>query len=102
MVAFQERHPKADDLTEARQTIGDLSLNANPAVISDVLGSNEKGTGEITSGQATSVDRGLTPEIGHSNGQANAISWVSGPAVRFCAGHPIKNSQCEIPDIHAT
>jgi hypothetical protein len=31
MVAFQERHPKADDLTEARQTRGHLLLNANPA-----------------------------------------------------------------------
>src|ERR1700737_2685878 len=35
----------------------------------------EKSTGEIASGQATSVDRGLTPEISHHNGQANATSW---------------------------
>ena len=76
MVAFQERHAKADYLTrEARQTTGDLSLNANPAAISDVAGSNEKGTGEITSGQATSVDRGLTPEINHPGVQADTSSW---------------------------
>jgi hypothetical protein len=63
MLALQERHAKADNLTEeARQTTGDPLLNANPAAISDIVGSNEMSTGEITSGQATSVDRGLTPE----------------------------------------
>jgi hypothetical protein len=75
MVAFQERHATADDLTEARQTTGDLLLNANPVASSDVMGSNEKSTGEITSGQATSVDRGLTSEIKHPDTQANATSW---------------------------
>ena len=76
MVALQERHARPDDLTkEARQTTADLVVNANPAAISDVAGSNEKGTGEITSGQATNVDRGLTPEINHPDVQAVATSW---------------------------
>jgi hypothetical protein len=76
MVALQERHAETDDLTkEGRQTTGDLSLNTYPAAISDVAGSNEKGTGEITSGQATNVDRGLTPEINHPDVQAVATSW---------------------------
>ena len=76
MVALQERHAKTDDLTkEERQTTGDLSLNANPAATSDVVGSNEKSTGEITSGQATSVDRGLTPEMNHPDVQANVNLW---------------------------
>jgi hypothetical protein len=74
-VLVQERHPKTDNLTEeARQTTRDIALNANPAAISDVVGSNEKSTGEITSGQATSVE-GLTPEIKHPDTQANATSW---------------------------
>ena len=51
MVALQERHARPDDLTkEAWQTTADLVLNANPAAISDVVGSNEKSTGETTSG----------------------------------------------------
>ena len=76
MVALQERHAKADDLTkEERQTTGDPLVNANPAAISDSLGSNEKNTGEIISAQATSVDQGLTSEIKHPDTQANATSW---------------------------
>ena len=39
---------------------GDLLLNANPAALSKVVGLNGKSTGEITSGQATSVDHGFT------------------------------------------
>jgi hypothetical protein len=76
MVALQERHAKADDLTkEERQTTGDPLVNANPAAISDIVGSNEKSTGEIISAQATSVDQGLTSEIKHPDTQANATSW---------------------------
>src|SRR5258708_17887644 len=80
MVAFQERHAKADDLTEARQTRGDLLLNANllnanPAAPSEVMGSNGKSTGDITLGQATSVDHGFNPEINHPDVQANENSW---------------------------
>jgi hypothetical protein len=76
VLALLECHPKADDLAkEASQTSGSLLLNANPTTPSNVVGSIEKSTGEIASGQATSVDRGLTPEISHHNGQANATSW---------------------------
>jgi hypothetical protein len=88
IVAFQERHAKADDLTkEARQTTGDL-LNANPAAISEVVDSKEKSTGEMTSAQATSVDRGLTPEINHRGVPATASSWS--PANRLDSGWVIR------------
>jgi hypothetical protein len=101
-VLVQERHPKADDLTEeARQVGGDLLLNANPAALSEVVGSNGKSTGDITAGQTTSVDHGftvispqenlspqmettastqtpvdaLTSEKNHPDVQANPSSW---------------------------
>ena len=62
MVALQERHAKAYNLREeARQATVDPLVNANPTAISDIVVSNEKSTAEIASGQATSVDRGLTP-----------------------------------------
>src|SRR5271165_1814456 len=75
IVAFQERHANMDD-EETRQTTGDL-LNANPAAISEVVDSKEKSTGEMTSAQATSVDRGLTPEINQPGVPATASSWSS-------------------------
>jgi hypothetical protein len=76
VLALQERHPKAADLTkEARQTGGNLLLNANSAELSKVVGSNGKSTGEITFGQATIVDHRFTPEINHPNVQANTTSW---------------------------
>ena len=43
--------------------------------LSSVIGSNEKSTGEITAGQAPSIDSGLTPKINHPDVQANATSW---------------------------
>jgi len=76
VLALLECHPKADDLAkEARQTTGSLLLNANPATPGNVMGSDRKSLSEITSGQATSVDHGLNPEINHSDVQANATSW---------------------------
>jgi hypothetical protein len=76
MLALQERHSKAADVTEkARQTRGDLSLNANPPAISDMVASNEMSTGEITSVPATSVEQGLTAETKHPDPQANTTSW---------------------------
>ena len=76
VLAVLECHPKADDLAkEARQTTGSLLLNANPATPGNVMGSDRKSLSEITSGQATSVDHGLNPEINHSDVQANATSW---------------------------
>jgi hypothetical protein len=102
-VLVQDRHPKAVDLTEeAVQAGGDLLLNANSATLfKDVGLKGKKSTGEITSGQASSVDHAFTeispkenpssqmeaaastptpvpaftPEINHINAQANASSW---------------------------
>jgi hypothetical protein len=79
MVALQERHPKADDLTkEARQTTGDLLVNANPIALSNVVDPNGKSIDKITSGPATSVDPGFAPEINRPDVQANVSS--SSPA----------------------
>jgi hypothetical protein len=83
VLAVQELRPRADDLTEeATQTRGDLLLNANllnanPAALSEVVGSNGKSTGDITLGQATSADHGFNPEINHPDVQANESSWSS-------------------------
>jgi hypothetical protein len=60
MVAFQERHPKADDLTEARQTTGDLSLNANPATEAGEVANTSNGDGKMTPGPGSSVDHAFT------------------------------------------
>jgi len=60
MVAFQERHPKADDLTEARQTTGDLSLNANPATVAGVVANTSNADGKMTPGPGSSVDHAFT------------------------------------------
>ena len=62
MVALQERHAKAYNLTEeAGQATVDPLVKANPAAIPDIGGSNKKRTAEIASGQATNVDLGLIP-----------------------------------------
>ncbi len=102
-VLVPDRHPKSVDLTEkAVQTGGDLLLNANSATLfKDVGLKGKKSTGEITSGQASSVDHAFTeispkenpssqmeaaasiptpvlaftPEIKHIDAQANASSW---------------------------
>ena len=128
-VLVQDRHPKADDLTEkAVQAGGDLLLNANSATLfKDVGLKGKKSTGEITSGQASSVDHpfteispkenpssqmeaaastptpvlAFTPEINHINAQANASSWISGTLARFCASDPTKDPQCKIQVIRA-
>jgi hypothetical protein len=102
-VMVQDRHPKTVDLTaKAVQAGGDLLLNANSATLFKGVGLKGKNsTGEITSGQASSVDHAFTeispkenpssqmeaaaststpvlaftPEINHINAQANATSW---------------------------
>jgi hypothetical protein len=102
-VLVQERHPKADDLTEeAVQAGDDLLLNANPATRFRVVGLNEKSsTDKMTSGQASNVDHAFTeispkeipssqmeaaastpppvlaftPEINRHDVQANTSSW---------------------------
>jgi len=48
-------------------------LDTSP--LSSVMVSNEKSTGEITAGQAPSIDTRLTPEINQPGVQANAASW---------------------------
>ena len=76
VLAVQERHPMAANLgEEARQTSGELLLNASPAALSEVVGSSGKSTDEITSGRATSSDDGFTPEINRPEVQANVSSW---------------------------
>lgn len=94
MVALQEHHAKADDLTAARLTTGDLLLNADPAAICNVVGSNEKSAGKIASAQATSGGRGFTPEISPPNGQAIATSWS--PAQQPDSSRLIRS---KIPDV---
>ncbi len=102
-ILVQERHPKADDLTEeAVQAGGDLLLNAKPATRFTVVGLNEKSsTDKMTSGQASNVDHAFTeispeeipssqmeaaastpppvlaftPEINRHDVQANTSSW---------------------------
>jgi hypothetical protein len=102
-VMVQDRHPKTVDLTaKAVQAGGDLLLNANSATLFKGVGLKGKNsTGEITSGQASSVDHAFTeispkenpssqmeaaastptpvleftPEINHINAHANASSW---------------------------
>ena len=79
VLAVLECHPKADDLTkEARQTTGDLLLNANPIALSNVVDPNGKSIDKITSGPATSIDPGFAPEINRPDVQANVSS--SSPA----------------------
>ena len=53
--------------------------------LSSVMVSNEKRTGEITTGQAPSIDTRLTPEINQPDVQANATSWS--PAQRQGSAH---------------
>jgi hypothetical protein len=105
-VLVQERHPKADDLTEeARQSERDLLPNANPATRFTVVSLNGKSsTGKITSEQASSVGHpfaeippkeipssqmepaastptpvlAFTPEINRRDVQANTSSWSPG------------------------
>jgi hypothetical protein len=54
---IQEGHPKAvDQAKQERQTSGDALVNGNPGTLSKAMGLKaESSTGELTSGQATSV-----------------------------------------------
>ena len=53
--------------------------------LSSVMGSNEKSTGEITAGQASSFDGRSTPKIDHPDVKANATSWS--PSQRPVSAH---------------
>jgi hypothetical protein len=54
MLAVEERQPKA---TEAER---DLLLTANPANVASVIAKSSNANGQISLGQASSVDHGLT------------------------------------------
>ena len=60
LLAAQDLHPKAAVVTdEVTQTEGDLSLNANPAALSEIAGFDAKNTAEVTSDPATNLDEGF-------------------------------------------
>ena len=61
--------------TKEDDEAGRTSPKLDTPPLSSVLGSNEKSTGEITAGQASSIDSGLTPEINHPDVKANTTSW---------------------------
>jgi hypothetical protein len=80
MVAFQERHLKADDFKEEpRQTSVDILPNTNPATLSDVGPLSEQSIGEIASRQARKVDCGLTPAMSPLAVDSNATSPSATP-----------------------
>jgi hypothetical protein len=71
---------KEDD--EATRT----NLKLDTPLLSNVMDSNEKSTGEITAGQAPSIDGGSTPKIDHPDVmQANATFWS--PSERQDSAH---------------
>ena len=72
LLAVQEHHPVPTEVAEkAMQTSAVILPNANPVALSEVVGLSGKRTGEISSGQATSVNDGFTTKIN----QANVSSW---------------------------
>ena len=73
VLAAQDLHPKAAVVTdEATQTGGDLSLNANPAALSEIAGFDAKNTAEVTSDPATNLDEGFNAENSQTIPHANA------------------------------
>jgi hypothetical protein len=58
---------------KATRTTTTPKLDTPP--LSSVMVSNEKSTGEITAGQAPSIDTRLAPVINQPDVQANATSW---------------------------
>jgi len=61
--------------TKEDDEAGRTSPKLDTPLLSSVMGSNEKSTGEITAEQAPSIDSGLTPKINPPDVQANAPSW---------------------------
>ena len=61
--------------TKEDDEAGKTSPKLDTPSLSSVMGSNEKSTGEIPAGQASSIDSGLTPKINRPDVQANATSW---------------------------
>ena len=60
--------------TKEDDEAGRTSPKFDTPPLSSVMGRNEKSTGEITGGQAPSIDSGLTSKITHPDVQANATS----------------------------
>jgi hypothetical protein len=60
--------------TKEDDEAGRTSPKLDTPPLSSVMGWNEKSTGKITPGQASSIDSGLTPKINHPDVQANATS----------------------------
>ena len=77
-----------DIWTKEDDEAGRTSLKLDTPPLPSVRGSNEKGTGEITAGQAPSIDSGLTPKINQPDVQANATSWS--PSQRSDSAHAAK------------
>jgi hypothetical protein len=71
--------------TKEDDEAGRTSPKLDTPPLSSVMGPNEKSTGEITAGQAPSIDSGLTPKINHPDVQANATSWS--PSQRSDSAH---------------
>jgi hypothetical protein len=76
VLVAQDLHPKAAVVTdEATQTEGDLSLNANPAALSEIAGFDARNTAVVTSDPATNLDEGFNAENIQTIPHANARSW---------------------------
>jgi hypothetical protein len=60
--------------TKEDDEAGRTSPKLDTPPLSSVIGWNEKSTGEITAGQASGIDSGLTPKINHPDVQANETS----------------------------
>jgi hypothetical protein len=62
--------------TKEDDEAGRTSPKLDTPPLSSVMAANEKSTGEITAGQAPSIDSESTPRINHSDLQVNATSWA--------------------------
>jgi hypothetical protein len=71
VLAVQERYRKAPVFTdEVGQPGGEISLNANPLVLSRVMGFDAGKGGEIPSGPTTNADEGVSPQRSHPIGRS--------------------------------
>jgi hypothetical protein len=83
MVAVRNPHPETDDVRDVpEQFKSDLLANPKPAADFSVAGFAEKSAGEITSGQATSVDFEFTSQTNHDRPAVPAIPSSCSPAPR--------------------
>jgi hypothetical protein len=97
MVAVRDPHPKSDDTTDVSpQVKSDLLPNSHPSPDFSVASSTEKSAGEITSGQAASVDSGSTSQIKQDRPAVQAIATPWSPAPR---PHFVRDSRPKIPNL---